>query len=254
MENGFIVIDRKIVEWEWYLDVNTFKLWLHCLIRANWKDGRFQGIDVPRGSFITSLEHLATETGLSVRNVRTSLEKLEKSGCLTRTSTNKFTVINVLKYREFQDLQSSDRQADGQTTDKQLTNDRQTTDKQLTTIEPYNQVTSKPSNQLNNNIASSSSQNSQLLAPVPAIVLNNGSEYIPDYDYYEKMKELYPAVDIDQAFKEMSAWSMSNPQKRKTSRGVKAFINNWLSKEQNRGPRKSTGSGSKKNKFEEFAF
>ena len=51
---GHIKIDRRILEWEWYSDINTCRLFIHLLLKANWKDGRFQGTEVPRGSLVTS--------------------------------------------------------------------------------------------------------------------------------------------------------------------------------------------------------
>lgn len=76
----YVKISRKILEWEWYTDVNTKVLFLHILLKANWKDGRFQGTDVPRGSFVTSQQNLAAETGLTIKNVRTALKHLENTG------------------------------------------------------------------------------------------------------------------------------------------------------------------------------
>lgn len=60
----YVKISRKILEWEWYTDINTKVLFLHILLKANWKLGRFQGTDVPRGSFVTSQQNLALETAV----------------------------------------------------------------------------------------------------------------------------------------------------------------------------------------------
>ena len=76
----YIKLSRKILEWEWYSDVNTCRLFIHMLLKANWKDGRFQGEEIPRGSFVSSYQNLASETGLSVKNVRTALEHLRNTG------------------------------------------------------------------------------------------------------------------------------------------------------------------------------
>jgi len=46
-------------------------------------------------------------------------------------------------------------------------------------------------------------------------------------------KEAYPACDIDFELKQMKAWLLANPKKRK--KDYKRFINNWLSREQDRG-------------------
>ncbi len=40
----------------------------------------------------------------------------------------------------------------------------------------------------------------------------------------------------------MVAWSDSNPAKRKTRKGVERFINNWLSREQDKGGKYQNGS------------
>lgn len=71
--------------------------------------------------------------------------------------------------------------------------------------------------------------------PVYELGLNDGSAY-PVYEediaYYQG---LYPAVDIDSEFRKMIGWIDGNPNKRKTKRGIKRFINSWLSKAQDRG-------------------
>ena len=42
----------------------------------------------------------------------------------------------------------------------------------------------------------------------------------------------------------MIGWLESHPQRRKTKRGVRAFISNWLSKAQDRGGSNGQGFGS----------
>ena len=51
----------------------------------------------------------------------------------------------------------------------------------------------------------------------------------------ETWTDLYPAVDVIQALRNMYGWLDANPAKRKTAQGVKRFITNWLAKEQNKG-------------------
>lgn len=60
---GHIKIDRRILEWEWYSDINTCRVFIHLLLKANWKDGRFQGTEVPRGSLVTSYSSLEFTEG-----------------------------------------------------------------------------------------------------------------------------------------------------------------------------------------------
>ena len=78
-DNEFVKIFRKMINWEWYTDVNTKTLFLHCLLKANWKPGSWKGQKYERGQFITSLPSLAKETGLSVQEVRTAISHLKET-------------------------------------------------------------------------------------------------------------------------------------------------------------------------------
>ncbi len=53
----------------------------------------------------------------------------------------------------------------------------------------------------------------------------------------DDLKELYPAVDVPQQIRNMIGWCIGNPTKQKTKQGVNRFIHQWLSKEQDRGPK-----------------
>ena len=80
-------------------------------------------------------------------------------------------------------------------------------------------------------------------APVELLPLNDGSAWRPTMSQYEEYKRLYPAVNIDQEFRNMRGWCISNPAKRKTRGGIKRFVTNWLSREQNRGAGRGGRSG-----------
>lgn len=109
-----------MLEWEWYTDINTARLFIHMLLKANWKDGNFKGTTVPRGSFISSIGKLASETGLTEREIRTAISHLKKTGEVTSKTTNKYTVFTVVKYDLYQ---TSDKQNDSQETSKRHSND-----------------------------------------------------------------------------------------------------------------------------------
>lgn len=105
--SGFILLYRGLTSWEWYKDINTKVLFIHCILRANYEGEDWKGIYIKRGSFVTSLENLAIETGLTVRQVRTSLDKLKRKrrngeSELTVMSNRKFTFITVNNYEKFQ--------------------------------------------------------------------------------------------------------------------------------------------------------
>lgn len=123
----YVKISRKILEWEWYKDVNTKVVFFHILLKANWKNGRFQGMEIPRGSFATSYQSLAEETGLTVMNVRTAIKHLKLTQEITVSQHSKFSVITVKNYDAYQTA--------NKVANNQLTGNQQATNRQLTTIE-----------------------------------------------------------------------------------------------------------------------
>lgn len=78
---------------------------------------------------------------------------------------------------------------------------------------------------------------------VAEIVLNDKSKAKITQAEVDQWKKLYPAVDVLQELRKMTAWCEANPTKRKTKRGIKAFIVNWLNKEQDRGKRGDNHGG-----------
>lgn len=78
---------------------------------------------------------------------------------------------------------------------------------------------------------------------VAEIVLNDKSKAKITQAEVDEWKKLYPAVDVLQELRKMTAWCEANPTKRKTKRGIKAFIVNWLNKEQDRGKRGDNHGG-----------
>lgn len=71
--------------------------------------------------------------------------------------------------------------------------------------------------------------------PIITLQLNTGEEYPVSQADFDTWCSLYPAVDIMQCLRNMKGWILSNPAKRKTSRGIKKFITTWLQKEQDKG-------------------
>lgn len=127
--NGKITLHRKILNWEWYQDSNTTRLFIHCLLKANWKVMKWQGKTIERGQFITSRENLSTELKLSVQQIRTSLNKLKSTSEITIKTTNKNTIITVNNYNEYQESNQQD--------NNQITNNQPTNNQQITTNEKY---------------------------------------------------------------------------------------------------------------------
>lgn len=122
---GWICLYKKLINWEWYQDGNTCRLFIHLLLLANYEDKYWQGQLIKRGQLVTSLEHLSDDLGLSVQQIRTSIKKLKSTGEITSKATNKYTLVTIERY---EDYQSKEEKATSK-----ITNEQQTNNKQITT-------------------------------------------------------------------------------------------------------------------------
>jgi hypothetical protein len=111
MDNqGWIKLHRSIIDWEWFDDANTLSLWIHLLLKANYKDSTWHGVEVKRGSMIAGRIELSKMTGISEQSIRTSLSKLKSTNNITIKSTNKYSVISINNYDKYQDTNQPDNQ------------------------------------------------------------------------------------------------------------------------------------------------
>lgn len=103
---GFALLHRKIMDVPFYKDAEAAHLWVHLLLRAN-HEKTLVSTDVgdvicERGEFITGRNTLAMETGLTADRVKSLLRKFQNLGMITTKSNNRFTVLKVVKYDEYQ--------------------------------------------------------------------------------------------------------------------------------------------------------
>lgn len=102
VNNNYIKLSRKMLDWQWYTDEHTKTLFIHCILKANWKEGNFKGVTVNRGEFITSLQKLANETGLTIQSVKTALKHLELTEAIKSKNIKCGRLIIVINYDSYQ--------------------------------------------------------------------------------------------------------------------------------------------------------
>lgn len=71
--------------------------------------------------------------------------------------------------------------------------------------------------------------------PISTFLLVDGTEFPVTRDIYDRLARAYPAVDTMQQLREIETWCFANPKYRKTKNGAMRFLNNWFSREQDKG-------------------
>lgn len=135
---GWIKLHRKFQDWEWFNDSKIVHTFIHCLLSANHKPKKWRGITINPGQFISSQQHLSDALGLSIRQIRTVLDKLKSTGELTVKTTNKYSIISITNWESYQMSDSQDV--------SQVTHQRQSNDNQMTTNKNVNNEENEKNN------------------------------------------------------------------------------------------------------------
>ena len=112
--DGWIKLHRKITEWEWYKDTNTFRLFLHLLLKAQHKETKYKGETIKSGEVVTGRKILAQELALSEAQIRTSISKLKSTNEITTKSTNQYSIITLKNWKLYQTEQPTNQLSDSQ--------------------------------------------------------------------------------------------------------------------------------------------
>ena len=123
--SGYIKLHRKITSWGWYTDTNTKVVFLHLLLTATWTGGEYKGHKLNPGDVVIGRKALAAQTGLTEQQIRTSLQKLEQTGEITKKATNRFTVVSIANWGLYQ------------LEEENITNNQPTDNQQITNKQPH---------------------------------------------------------------------------------------------------------------------
>ena len=124
MSEGWIKLHRKILNWEWWDDHETFKLFVYLLLTANHADRTYRGTLIKRGQLRTSRDKLSMSTSMTDRKIRTAIANLISTKDIEVVSTNRFSLITICSYDSYQSLVVENAQLFDQPNDQP--NDQQT--------------------------------------------------------------------------------------------------------------------------------
>lgn len=124
-EQGYIKLNRKLLKWGWYSDVNTLAVFIDILLHATYTEREYKGHKLKAGQAVIGRRAIAGRLGLTERQVRTALKHLHETGEIsTNKVTNRFTVVTVENWGKYQEFSTySDQQSDQQATNKRPTSD-----------------------------------------------------------------------------------------------------------------------------------
>ena len=81
-------------------------------------------------------------------------------------------------------------------------------------------------------------------ADVRPITLKDGVKWKPTQEDFDDWIRMFPDVDVKREFDNMRRYCLDKPQKRKTARGIKRFVTNWL--DRTRADQKEETTGRKR--------
>ncbi len=185
---GWIKIHRKIQEWGWYKDGNTFRVFIHLLLNASLTDKHYMGYPIKRGDVVIGRKALASQLDLSEMQIRTALNKLKSTSEITIKTTNKFSVVTINNFDKYQSFDVSNNQQDNQQDNQQITNKQPTNNQQITTSKESKE--SKECKNNNNYILKDIVCDTAEVSPTPSdkiVALKNKNPNTP----YSQIVELY---------------------------------------------------------------
>lgn len=99
---GYIKLYRRMMKWGWYTDTPTKCVFLHLLFLACYEPCYFKGVHLEPGQAVSSIRQIATDTGLTVKQVRTAINHLKETQEVAQSPCGKFSVFTVNNYNDYQ--------------------------------------------------------------------------------------------------------------------------------------------------------
>jgi len=246
MSDGWIKLHRKILDSQVFACPNLFHTWAVCLLLANHEEkwlkisGLAEPIKIEPGQFLTGRyefhkicypkKRRSNPHPITLWKWLLTLQDMQN---LNIKSNNKFSIITVINWGFYQSREHENAQ---QNAPQALS--RRSADAQQTHTNKNDKNVKNEKNYKNNNLAPSSNGDSEpeetaspvLVFPTVGNV-HTWNLYQPKIDEYQ---QTYPGVNVVAECRLARQWCIDNPSKRKTVRGIAAFLNSWLSRAQDK--------------------
>jgi len=232
-----IEVSRSLMDCSFYRDPEYIFLFLHLHFIANTVEKRVKVekthlfITILPGQVLTSRAKLAEQTGISNSKVERILDALESEQLLEQQTNSKYRVITITnRTTAAKSEQQVEQQTNSSRTAVRQENAEKTTKKAVKTAK-------QPEIDAGTELTLFQMPTQDLDLSEHYMILNNGSRHNIKQGEVAEWARLFPAVDVPQQLRAMTAWCMANPTQRKTKSGINRFMVRWLSKEQDKPTR-----------------
>lgn len=140
MDRGYVKLWRKTLDSGWLKNHKLFVFWSYCLLKATHKPIDIlvgsQQVHLEPGQFVFGRMKAANDCGMSEREIRTCVGKLNTFENMTIKTTNKFSIITIVNWDIYQQEENEkDQQNDQVATSKRPASDHKQTHKHINTKE-----------------------------------------------------------------------------------------------------------------------
>lgn len=240
MIERWVKLHESTLESQVFADPWLLKLFIWCLIRANFKDKKIGGQTVKRGSFVTGRFVATEELSCSPMQWYRGIKRLAEIGCITVDSDNKKTTLTVCNYERYQNVKSPP---------VTQVNNGCYTDEQQLLHQCYNDVAQVNTEEERKKAIKVEGKNTLSPEPPKASAVLYESEIkfpifpctgeprlwaLPD-SKVAQYASTFDTLDVPGELRRAWQWILDNRAKRKTAGGMLRFLNAWLDKAANRG-------------------
>lgn len=234
MAGDWVKLHRQLLDSQVFQDVALLKVWIWCLLRANWKEvwipttsgrGTTQTQLLP-GQFICGRNAAAVELKMKPTTVRDRLKKLASMGNLAIQSAGPKSIVTVCNWETYQGLEE-DESAGPSAVDPPV-------NRQSSASEPPQSKKVKKreeGKEQQEKITSEPQGDSEVVLVYPCV--GPVKEWGLTRAKVDEYRENFPGLDIRIQCRAALQWCIDNPTKRKTARGMTRFLANWLTRQQN---------------------
>ena len=106
MSNGWVKLHRGLLEHGIFRDAEVLQVWMYLLLRASYREQKLaigrQVIRLQPGQLLYGRKAVSDKLSMGEGKLRGIMEMLEQSGSIVVESTNRYSVVTIVNWMEYQ--------------------------------------------------------------------------------------------------------------------------------------------------------